>query len=460
MKNNFFTQHYLSLLQKYNVRGPRYTSYPPANLFHEDFELTDYQSLLEENIAPTHEDIALYIHIPFCNRICHFCACNTSLKPDNETLIKEYVDCLLKEITGLAARFSQRISLSQIHWGGGTPHAIDASYIETIMQKLGSDFTIKPEAEISMECNPAYLQFDDYRFLHSLGFNRISLGIQDFNPRILEAINREPSSLPLHELVPCLKSMGITVNLDLIYGLPTQTLEDFRYNLEQAISLKPDRIANFSYAHVPWFKDTQMHIDPLPRAEDQEKMNMLLLANDYFIEAGYCAIGMDHFARKKDPLSLALAQNNLSRNFQGYTQHHTQVLALGASGITQLHGGFIQNTRRSKDYINKIQTQPHAYARAYKLSKEEKLCRDLISQLMCNTYISLTQLADKHQVSLPELRKIAKGMQWGSLIEDQLLSDHGDHLTIAPEGRFFVRNMAMACDPSLQTDTQRYSKTI
>ncbi len=453
-------QKKLELIQKYNVRGPRYTSYPPANHFHENFSTADFFSILNENLNDSREKLSLYIHIPFCKQICHFCACNSILKPQNSTPVEQYVEQLLNEIKSRAEQLPKHFIVGQIHWGGGTPNAIERHHIEAIMTQLFSSFSIDKEAEIAMECNPAYLDRDDLSFLRNLGFNRLSLGIQDFNPQILEVVNRKPSKLEYLQLTEHMRNLGLSFNFDLIYGLPTQTLNDFEQSVEQAIALRPNRVATFSYAHVPWVKGIQKLLEKYPRAEQEEKISMLLSAKTAFEAAGYIAVGMDHFALPEDPLAIALQENKLSRNFQGYTHQYMQVLAFGASAISQFDRAYIQNHRSAKEYIQQMKVQNHAYVRAYKLNENEVICRELIAQIMCNTHIDLKAISEKHGISLQELRALANNMQWGELEKDQLIVDKGDTLEITPTGRFFVRNMAMACDPGLESKSEQYSKTI
>jgi len=451
------------LLQKYNQQAPRYTSYPPAPFFTESFSQKDYIEQLERSNSEEPENISLYVHIPFCSKICTFCGCNTIRKPE-ETETK-YVDALIKEIENCANHIDQSRPVSQIHWGGGTPHAISKTEIERIMEAFNKHFSISENAEIAMECNPAYWGTDFVYWLKKTGFNRLSLGIQDFSKDVLKLINRDPSQVPVKELVAYIKTAGFDgVNLDFVYGLPGQTVDSFAETIDMASKCKPDRFAIFSYAHVPWVKPMQKVLEKHSLPSPEEKLQMLENTNQILTEAGYNSIGMDHFAMPEDALSQAFRDKQLHRNFQGYCTKETtgQVYAFGASGISQLSSSYSQNCKSTYEYIDRINTKGFACERGYILNKEEKICRTAINELMCNLQLDFSELAKEFNINPKEVKQIT-GFQLNKIetfINDNLLTFENDKIKVNQEGAFFIRNIAMQFDPKLAEKKGMYSKTI
>ncbi len=454
----------IDIIKKYNQPGPRYTSYPPATFFHTEFNSGDYQRHIVKSNTEQPENISLYVHIPFCSKLCHFCGCNTTILRGEDT-VKAYIDAVIKEIETVAALLDKKRKVSQVHWGGGTPNAISLEYIERIMQTFHKHFSYTDNAEIAMEVNPAYLDFTDIDRLAQMGFNRLSIGIQDFDPEILKLVNRDISKHPVKDLVEYMKKAGFQgVNLDLIYGLPNQTVESFKKSVRQAIEISPDRLVTFSYAHVPWVKKAQKQLEVygLPGAE--EKLKMFDAGLQMLTQAGYISIGMDHYAKPDDELSKALKNRKLHRNFQGYATRETtgQVYGFGTSSISQLNGAYIQNTKLLKKYIENINNTGFAVERGYELSKEDIIRRDIISEIMCNGYLDMLQKAHKHDISLNELKEITgfNESKLQSFIKDNLISFNDDILELKPEGFFVVRNIAMAFDPLLKISDAQYSKTV
>ncbi|MBK8805390.1 MAG: oxygen-independent coproporphyrinogen III oxidase [Bacteroidales bacterium] len=452
------------LLLKYNIQGPRYTSYPPATFFHDAFTASDYQNAIIESNNQDPSNISLYIHIPFCHKLCHFCGCHSIALNNQEKQIDDYIKALIKEIVNVSNFISKDRKVTQIHWGGGTPHSITETKIAEIMNVIHNQFTVATDAEIAMECNPAYTDMNFFALLKTIGFNRISLGIQDFNPEVLKKVNRDSPKISIKEIVSFLQNNNIGVNLDLIYGLPGQTVQDFFYSLEQSSEIKPDRIVTFSYAHVPWMKKSQKYLEKFEIPDPTEKFMMLLKAYDFFVSKNYIPIGMDHFALANDELSVALLNKKLHRNFQGYsTKDRTgQVYAFGVSGISQLSHVYAQNTKDTTQYIADISKNGLSIERGYLLTPDEIIIRDVITEVMCNNYLNLKTIASLHNVTSEHIKKIIRFNpdNFIELIEDGLITLNNEELTVSELGRFFIRNVAMMLDPKHESTENRYSKTV
>ena len=338
-------------LHKYNVSGPRYTSYPPANFFNQGFSTSDYLSELSASNQQKPENISLYIHIPFCPRRCHFCGCSTVIA-QRKIVVERYIKALITEMELVASLLDSSRRVTQIHWGGGTPNSISMNYIREIMDRIRDHFTLDKNAEIAMECSPAYLDYKHIDQLAEMGLNRISLGIQDFREDVLTVVNREAPRHPVKDIVDYLRNKGFRgINLDFIYGLPLQTLESFHSTIEQAIAIRPDRIVTFSYAHVPWVKAAQKQLEVIGLPGANDKMNMFLQATAQLTEAGYCPIGIDHFTLPDDDLTKAFKNKKLHRNFQGYCTLETtgQVYASDHLRSVSLGEPMRKTTKRSFD---------------------------------------------------------------------------------------------------------------
>lgn len=452
------------ILLKYNKPGPRYTSYPPATFFTDKYTETDFIRNLKESNHTKPENISLYIHVPFCPRLCHFCGCNTEHSTD-ETLIARYIDALIIEIEKTSAFLFDHRLVTQIHWGGGTPNAIDYKHIERVMRVIFSKFEISENAEIAMECNPAELEFEHIDLLAEFGFNRLSMGIQDFDSVVLKTVNRAPSKYPVEDLVERMKENEFEgVNLDFIYGLPGQTVESFKENMHRAVEINPDRIVTFSYAHVPWVKSAQHILEKVGLPTPEEKLAMFLAGLDILTENGYEAIGMDHYAKSDDELSIALKNKKLHRNFQGYCTRETtgQVYGFGATSIHQLTNAYAQNIKNTKKYIETIESGRFPIERGYEMTKEDIVRRDVINEIMCNGYLNLEETAKHFSISKDELIQITgfAAEKLNPLIEDKLLTFDGNALQIEGNGFMVVRNIAMIFDPLMKENQSQYSKTL
>ena len=453
------------IVLKYNRPGPRYTSYPPANFFSPEFTNENYMAQIEESNTKGSENISIYIHIPFCSQRCHFCGCNTTLF-ESDLIVSRYIDCLIKEIDLVAKHLDlKNRKVTQVHWGGGTPNSIDHKHISRVMEKIHTLFTFTDYAEIAIECNPAYLDQDEITYLKQTGFNRISIGIQDFNPKILDCVNRLHSKLPHADLIKMIRDAGFTgVNYDFIYGLPHQTVESFNDTIRKAIELGPDRLVTFSYAHVPWVMGEQKNLEKLGLPSPDEKLSMFLSSMEIVANNGYEQIGLDHYAKPSDDLAKALREKKLHRNFQGYCTKETtgQVYGFGCSSISQMYGGYSQNEKALKKYMDRIETDGLAVERGYSLSFEEMVTKEVINETMCNGFLSFAEIGERFNITATEVKKIIdyKEEKLAEFIEDGLMTIHEDSFEVSKNGMLIVRNIAMAFDPQLNTEGDKYSKTI
>lgn len=452
------------LILKYNQPGPRYTSYPPANYFHDNITVDDYKKAIIQSNHEQPQSISLYVHIPFCPRLCHFCGCTTS-SSKNVDLFRNYVDVVKKEINCVADLLDHNRKVTQIHWGGGTPNSIPLEMVKEIMDLFKARFKFEEYAEIAMECSPAYLELEHLDQLAAMGFNRLSLGIQDFNNEVLEIVNRDPSKHPVEDLVKRMKQNGFKgVNLDLIYGLPGQTLENFQKSIEKVIEINPDRLVTFSYAHVPWVKKAQSVLEKVGIPSADEKLVLMETAFDLLTENGYMPIGMDHYAKPEDDLFKALMTKKLHRNFQGYCTRETtgQVYGFGSSSISQLDSGYYQNTKSIKDYIESVDKTGWAIERGYQVSKNEKIIRTVINEVMCNLFVDFSEIGRMYGIDANEVKRIIAydPEKLSPFLADDLLEINQEQIKVNANGSLVVRNIAMTFDPQLSVAPNQYSKTI
>ncbi len=453
------------LILKYNKPTPRYTSYPPANYFHTGFTPADYREAVVSSNGERPRNISIYIHIPFCPKMCHFCGCNTQFNRDRQKLIW-YVEAVKKEIGMVGQLLDPSRRVSQVHWGGGTPNALPVELVAEIMEVIGNNFRYTENPEIAIECHPAMLTQSYVDQLIIAGFNRFSLGIQDFRQDVLDNVNRDAPKVPVKEIVGWIRSHNNTgVNLDFIYGLPYQTEKSFSETIEQAVEIAPDRLVTFSYAHVPWIKKAQkiLEVRGLPQAG--EKLAMFSAGHRILTGSGYTAIGLDHFARAEDELSIALKNRKLHRNFQGYCTRETtgQVYAFGATGISQLESVYAQNRKETNRYVELINSGQFPVEKGYRLTLPEKIVRHVITEIMCNTIVSLDETAAFYQQTTDEVKAAIAfdEAQFDDLVADGLLRiDQGTTFRVTETGMFFIRNIAARFDPTTGTTEKRFSNAL
>ncbi len=452
------------LIEKYNVPVPRYTSYPPANFFTQDFDNEKYIQSLEVSNTEWPENISIYIHIPFCPKLCHYCGCNTHLTRSTEKM-REYVEAVKKEILMVKKYIHPDRKVSQVHWGGGTPNSLPGEMVKEIMDVIHKNFTFIPRPEIAMECHPALLDKNYIDILVNSGFNRFSLGIQDFNEKVLKNVNRDASVIPVEELVAMIRNhKNTSVNLDFIYGLPYQNVESFTETITRAAEISPDRLVTFSYAHVPWVKKAQKILEKKGLPEANEKLAMFEAGFRILTENGYKPIGLDHFAKSNDELSIALENRKLHRNFQGYCTRETtgQVYAFGSTGISQLESAYAQNAKHTNTYIDKINAGNFTVEKGYALNKNEKIIKHVINEIMCNYFVSWTEAAEKFNVSADEIKSTVSFNEEDltEFVSDGLIKLNTNEVAVLDLGKFFVRNIAGSFDPNLKTTTKKFSKSL
>lgn len=447
----------IDFLLKYNTNAPRYTSYPPANLFHAARDKAQIERVWRKSNELKPQNVSFYFHIPFCAKRCLFCGCTSELLPTVE-FRERYFQALFREMDEKLPWIDSKRPVTQVHFGGGTPTSVPYSYLEAILEKLRERFTFSPRAEIAIECNPASINEARLKELARIGFNRASYGIQDFDPQVLRNIGREPSRLPVKELLCISRALGFKgINLDLIYGLPSQTEAGFYRSVESAIEAHPDRIALYSYAHVPWVKKAQKTLERFELPSPHRKLEFFLKAREMFKDAGFRDVGMDHFVLPDDSLSLALAEGKLHRNFQGYCTRETtgEVYAFGSSAITQLDNAYSQNVHESIKYVERQEAGKLSEIRCEELSFEERVIRDVIERLMCNRRLQLT--GDEKSIVGPGWERLL------SLEKDGLLVKKSDSEIEATElGTLVIRYLAMQLDPLMQKTKREgvFSQTI
>lgn len=451
------------LISKYNTPVPRYTSYPPANFFHDNFAESQLWEAITHSNTQEPNHLSFYIHIPFCKRLCYYCGCN-SFPMQQEQEVREYRDAIKREINLVCEKISPGRKISQIHFGGGSPTAIPLSYIKEINSLLLQKFECIDNPEIAIECHPGYMDEHDFELLVDAGFNRISIGIQDFNNAVLKACNRKAPQVPIDRIVTTLRNRNIHINFDFIYGLPLQTTESFTETIQQAIALSPDRLVTFSYAHVPHIFPRQQLLERNPLPQDELKNNIYENAQKLLLHAGYIQVGIDHFVKQNDELSIARQNHTLHRNFQGYCTRRTtgQVYAFGATAISQLTSAYTQNTKSINEYIETINKGHIPVKKGYVLSQEEQILREVITDLMCNNRINWQEIADRVKLSVAEVKSATtydeKKLQ--EFADDGITEWSEQEIRMKQKGSPFVRNVAASLDKLLLQSDKTFSKPI
>ncbi|HSS45343.1 MAG TPA: oxygen-independent coproporphyrinogen III oxidase, partial [Thermoanaerobaculia bacterium] len=376
----------LELLHRYNVPGPRYTSYPTAPTWKEDFGAAKYEAVLAESAAaPSPAPLSLYVHLPFCESLCYFCACTVVITGSNHSAEEAYLATLEREIDWVAERAGSGRRVIQLHWGGGTPTYFTPERMARLAGKLRERFSFGEDAEIGVEVDPRVTTAEHLQTLERLGFNRLSMGVQDFDPKVQEAVDRIQPYEDTRRLVEAARRLGFSsINMDLIYGLPFQTPETFSSTIDRVLEIGPDRLAVYSYANVPWLKKHQTLLEKhLP--EERTKFEIFRTALERFTAAGFEYIGMDHFARPDDELSRARQNRTLHRNFQGYTtKAGTDLIGLGMSAIGSVGNAYVQNARELPSYRAAIESKGTASFRGFRLSQDDRIRRTVIGNLLCH----------------------------------------------------------------------------
>jgi oxygen-independent coproporphyrinogen-3 oxidase len=462
---NNFNEIDIDVLKKFNQPGPRYTSYPTAPLFSPDFTAADFTNeIIATNCEAGESDVSLYFHFPFCESLCYFCGCNMMVSRDRR-MIREYNEYLKKEIDLLAPLVSKSRKVLQMHWGGGTPSYLTPEEILDVGAFIRSKFEFDEDIEASVEIDPRGLTFEHLRAFREIGFNRTSFGVQDFNLRVQEAINRVQSEEITRQTVEWARHLGYkSVNLDLIYGLPFQTINSFAETVEKIIDISPNRIAVFNYAHVPWLKKHQnvMPVKALPTPD--ERLNIFKMTIEKLIGAGYEYIGLDHFAKPDDELAIAQKNNTLYRNFQGYsTKAGCDVYAFGLSAISQFQNIYSQNLKNLKDYYNRVDSREAATNVGYRMTFDDHVRKETIMQLMCHLEIDKCDIEAKFGINFEDyfaddIKKL------DVFIADGLLENNFNKIKIVGSGILIIRNVAMCFDAYLaeiaKVNKPVFSKTV
>lgn len=452
----------IDLIKKYDVSLPRYTSYPSAPNFRADFSVADYQQqtqLSNETLLPL--DLSLYVHIPFCHSLCYFCGCNKVVTQRDNKKVRSYLEQLTIELALKSKLFDKDRQITQIHFGGGTPNFIAVSVLSELLDQLSSyfHFSVPSKMDISIEIDPRYVNASDIEQLANAGFNRFSIGVQDFSPEVQKAVNRiQPESRTL-EIISATKAVSESVNVDLIVGLPKQTLTSFESTLDKIVAQDVDRVAAYNFAYLPTRIKAQRQIDPsdLPSAAIRTQLNHL--TQHYFNCAGYSHIGLDHYAKPDDSLAIALKEQTIQRNFQGYTTHkNTDLVGMGVSAISKIRDCYAQNASTLSQYHNNIERLELPISRGITLNDNDKIRAYLIQEIMCRGQVDLT-------TPIANITKTSNNQIIADLLIDQIghlkqFEDDGflslthNSITVNPLGRYFLRQIAAEFDDYLKKPTE------
>jgi len=454
----------LRLLRKYDRPGPRYTSYPTAPLFSGAFGPVDFhREIAATNTRGTTGDVSLYFHFPFCDTLCYFCGCTMLITRDRHR-IEEYNAYLRKEIDAVAPMLAPGRRVVQVHWGGGTPTHLFPDQIREMGEYIRKSFRLDPAAEMSVEIDPRELTREHLVALRDAGFNRMSMGVQDFDAQVQEAVNRVQPEEVSRRVYDWARELGFTsVNLDLIYGLPFQTLASFETTVNKVIGFGPDRIAAFNYAHVPWLKPHQKLIRPVDLPSPERKLEILKMTIEMLCSGGYEYIGMDHFARPTDELARAQKAKTLYRNFQGYsTKSGADLYGFGMSAISHFRESYAQNTKNIPEYFRALDEGRLATHVGYRMTEDDQIRKHVIMRLMCDLELDRRQVERKFGIVFDSYFESSLG-GLEQFVDDGLVTLDGDTIAIVGPGRLLLRNIAMCFDAyidSMAKNKPIFSRTV
>ncbi|MEZ8826720.1 oxygen-independent coproporphyrinogen III oxidase [Vibrio amylolyticus] len=447
-----------AILDKYNYSGPRYTSYPTALEFHEAFTIADYDMACTQY---PERPLSLYVHIPFCHKLCYYCGCNKVITRHAHKA-DEYLDVIEHEIRQRASLLQDR-KVTQLHFGGGTPTFLSKQQISRLMAILRGEFQFVETAEISIEVDPREIELNMLDHLRGEGFNRLSIGVQDFNKEVQKLVNREQDEEFIIAMVERAKELGFrSTNLDLIYGLPKQTKASFAETLAQVLEMKPGRLSVFNYAHMPQLFAAQRKIKDEDLPEAEEKMSILQDSIATLTGAGYQFIGMDHFALPDDELAVAQREGVLHRNFQGYTtQGEADLVGFGVSAISMIGDAYAQNHKELKKYYAQVDELRHALWKGVALDSDDLLRREVIKQLICNFKLDKTMIESEFKVTFNQYFKEDLGLLQ-TFIDDELVEVDEREIRVTLRGRLLIRNICMCFDKYLRDRArqQQFSRVI
>lgn len=453
----------LNLIRKYDKPGPRYTSYPTAPQFNESFTSERYlDEIIRTNNLENPPNLSLYFHIPYCDTLCYFCGCNMIITR-NRDRIKEYLRYLKNEIDLLRSYINDGRKVVQLHWGGGTPTHLNPDEITDLKSYINKNFDIGSNAEQGCEIDPRGLTKEHIEALRNSGFNRISMGVQDFNEKVQKAVNRIQPEDMTREVIEWVRELKFhSINLDLIYGLPFQTVESFSETVDKIIDISPDRIAVFNFAHVPWMKKHQALIKPEDLPKPEEKLQILKMTIEKLTSAGYVFIGMDHFAKPNDELAIALREKKLYRNFQGYSTHAgCDLYGFGITSISQIGRCYAQNVKKEKEYYDKLNDELIPTERGFYLSDDDLLRRHVITKIMCDFELDFSSVENQFNIEFENYFKRSLE-NLTEFISDGLVEIKNRKLIVTQMGRLLVRNIAMNFDWYIEqkADKAKYSRTV
>ncbi|MDX8414239.1 MAG: oxygen-independent coproporphyrinogen III oxidase [Mariprofundales bacterium] len=453
----------LDLIHKYDKAGPRYTSYPTAPMFHDGINAAAYGDALHR-ASSIDAPISLYLHVPFCDTVCYYCGCN-KIATKQRHRATPYVESMRKEINMLADRLGNRRKVSQLHWGGGTPTFLNEEQFRQLMTTMHDRFDFLPddEGEYSIEIDPRECDANMVALLRELGLNRMSMGVQDFDPAVQQAVNRIQSREETLHILTEARCHGFqSINIDLMYGLPLQNIDRFDATLNTIIDFSPDRIALFNYAHLPHMFPPQRRIDESQLPTPQQKLAILKHSIDKLLDAGYQFIGMDHFAKPDDELTIAQKEGKLYRNFQGYSTHaDADMVGIGITSIGYIDNTFVQNSKTLDGYYDAIDNNNFAVFRGYQLSEEDLLRRHIIMRLMCDFALDFTAVEKKFSITFR--RHFADALEeLEAMAADGLLDLTPTTITVRTAGRMLIRNIVMPFDAYLRKKQEgvTYSKVL
>jgi oxygen-independent coproporphyrinogen-3 oxidase len=452
------------LIRRYDKSGPRYTSYPTAPQMTEAFGPAEYAQWAERtNAAQPPRPLSLYFHLPFCNTVCYYCGCNKIVTKDRSRA-KPYLEHLFSEIEMQGRLFDRNRQVTQLHWGGGTPTFISHEEMTALMQATRKHFSLldNDEGEYSIELDPREVRAGTLELLRELGFNRMSMGVQDFDAKVQAAVNRLQSETDTLRILQEARSHGFrSINMDLIYGLPFQSVKSFADTLQKVIDADPDRLSIFNYAHLPDMFKPQRRINEADLPSASVKLEILQMAIEKLTAAGYVYIGMDHFAKPDDELAVAQREGTLYRNFQGYSTHaECDLVGMGVTSISMVGDSYSQNERAMDDYVARIEAGQLPVMRGLNLSDDDLLRREVIMQLICHFHLEWTVIEQRFGIRFTEY--FAQELEeLSTMADDGLLELSGSTIQVSPAGVLLIRNICMVFDAYARLQAgRRYSKVI
>jgi oxygen-independent coproporphyrinogen-3 oxidase len=452
----------LELIKRYDKSGPRYTSYPTAVQFHDGFGEAEYRAWAARSNA-SGNPLSLYFHIPFCDTVCYYCGCNKVVTKDR-TKASPYLERLHREIALQGALFDKSRTVDQLHWGGGTPTFISHEEMRELMRVTGEHFNLRTDdsGEYSIEIDPREVKTDTIALLRELGFNRMSLGVQDFEEAVQKAVNRIQSEASTMAALAAARAEGFkSISIDLIYGLPHQSVASFARTLDKILAISPDRLSVFNYAHLPELFKPQRRINEAELPAPQEKLDILQNTIETLTKAGYVYIGMDHFAKPDDELAVAQRSGTLYRNFQGYSTHaDCDLVGLGSTSIGQVGDSYSQNLKELEEYYARLDAGSIPVFRGYELNADDKLRRAVITDLICHFVLEKSKVEQAYNIRFDDYFATELG-ELAAMEKDGLLTLTPERIQVADAGKLLIRNICMVFDRYLrEKQNQRFSKVI